>query len=349
MTQREGSFPKPEKKNGQEQKKLDFFNTCRDIKLSLLPDWNPPFHPDKALTASPEDKRLFADSLAQAYERHTGSKLYIKRANEAFDGTLGELKYMQVINSLGLADNYRQVETKQEQPLVSPEEFARLQAGWDAKERAENKQRREENKTNAEMYEVCQNLVYLDLISSTDIGELIAMDDPQDETAAETFTNQLSEHMHKSIVRYPMVQDALRKRDKDDGIESSERTLFMTLLTRLNIDYPRKPQEKKSFLSKLFRKKEEPQQEPKRDVGSKVVEAAINALIVEYSHNPQYTSIGQDSRPISEMAQGLMENEQAVNHLMRSGVLEQQVSATDKELALRAYLHQELQNRGIQA
>jgi hypothetical protein len=199
------------------------------------------------------------------------------------------------------------------------------------------------------MYEVCQNLVYLDLISSADIERLIARDDPEDETAAETFANQLSEHMRKSIVRYPMVQGALRKRDKADGLQSSEQTLFMTMLTRLNTDFPRKPKEKKNFLTKLFRKKEEPQQESKRDVGPEVVEAAINALIVEYSHNPQYTSIGQDSRPISEMAQGLMENEQAVTHLVRSGVLDQQVSATDQELALRAYLHQELQKQGIQA
>lgn len=224
-----------------------------------------------------------------------------------------------------------------------------MQAGWARQQREQDRQIESENRMHNDRIDACSALVYADILSSTDLASVYAQEDRNDRQAMNAFASRLDEEIKKRVTAYPIVSYTVSSMDSNLGEGAGNRALFLAMLSRLKKDYPRKEPVKQSFFQKMFGSKETADaMPPQKDWGPELIDAAVSALVVDYSTN-QYTQIGIKARPITEMVYGLLQNPQAYAYLVKKSVIKDEKPSPEMIRQVASLLHDQLTRRGIQA
>lgn len=311
-----------------------FFKACVDMKREF-PDWSPPTHPKHVLTAATEQQLDFADSLAEAVQAGIDHKGFVDRQ-----------QLLRVFNIFEQLDPQHKLNLKKQHARLYKQEAQaqKMQAELAAYHRAEQEERR---KYSAEEYMTNVELMYADLISSTDIVVRYRQTDPNDRQAYDKLLVEASDAIHTRMQKRPRIAELLSKHSESSDLSLATNVFVSNVIGFLVRDNPYQPPQKKSLLS-WFRKKEPaPLTQPDTArYGEQMVAKAVDALYAEYKSH-YYTATGGPGRSEQEMAANLIKNPEAAAYLKDTLQLPPQASDRDVHLAVQKYLFDALKRRGL--
>jgi hypothetical protein len=276
----------------------DFHTSCASIKFHI-PEWVPPLHPNMVLNSTPEQKIDFADSLAEAAKnRKPGvDPIYLEMIVQLFD-------QIDADGQLGFKQRYAF--------------FHNLDAGMrrgkaEMQATAAEVERRQQEAEHLE-YQAFVEFLYTDIIATSDIGMRMANEDPDNRQEHDQITDDLGKTLRERLQQYPPAVNMVLKQGQSSTVENAFNALYIQILDRLKKAFPRKPRPKKGWSLPWSKPKPEvPAEAPDQSrLGENTVRAAVVALDAYIQARPGLV-LDISSRPIEELARGLMTNSRAVD------------------------------------
>lgn len=311
----------------------EFYNACLRLK-PYLPAWRPATHPSRVLFATNEQKIDFADSLARAAMQtaEAGAKASVVQSAIAL------LRRLDGDGNLGLQARY---------PALYERVTTMVK---DQMERQAQRKEREDKRFEARGKEVdaVLDVLYKDILSISTIGPRYAAARSDDDEAQGNIANELNRLLLDRIQHYPPAIDILRDLAQEGGQERALHSVLSQMIKRLQRDYPTQKPQKKGWTLPWNRPKESPVVGPDLSrIGEEIVGAAVKTLALQYKNHPDWVSLGEHSRAISEMALAMVSNPKTIEFLRSKLQLAPHTSPTDIQSAVRKYFYQELKRQGL--
>ncbi len=310
----------------------DFYNACLSVK-SKLANWQPATHPNLVPAAAPEQQLDFADSLANSAQNRIDEQGFVDLP--LLQEILTLFPKIDPSNKLNLGKRYAQL-------YKAEASQRRAQDELNAQRRTQHE---EEANLSAAEYDRFVDLMFADLIASTDLVKQHEQSDPNDTRSIDRVTQAIADAVRERVQNYPAIMDRLHKQTSDN---KHDPLAFFTarVIFRFSHDFPHKKADKRGWFS--WRKKESaPIQADTTGYNEQLIANAVEALYAHYKNHPEYTSTGAPGRPIQEMTNSLMGNQQALNHLRQTLRLDERASEHEVARAIQDHFYQQLKRRGL--